>query len=70
MDEERIEQIQECIKVFKSKHGYLPTIREIGDWIGSSSTSHVVYQLERCPGVKRVKIGPSERSVRWDVSES
>ncbi len=43
---ERQEKILETIREYTQEYGYPPTIREIGDSVGISSTSVVSYNLE------------------------
>ncbi|MET7616171.1 MarR family transcriptional regulator [Streptomyces sp. NPDC005408] len=44
---ERQESILRCIREWIAEHGEGPTIREIGERVGLSSTSSVAYQLRR-----------------------
>ena len=41
----RQRQVYDFIVEFALKHGYLPTIREIGDGVGLSSTSSVAQNM-------------------------
>ncbi len=41
----RQEKILECIEMYIERSGYPPTIREIGEYVGISSTSVVNYNL-------------------------
>ncbi|OEJ22192.1 hypothetical protein AR457_38745 [Streptomyces agglomeratus] len=43
----RQEQVLACIREWIYEHGEGPTVREIGDRVGLSSTSSVQYQLKR-----------------------
>ncbi|HET6360095.1 MarR family transcriptional regulator [Streptomyces sp.] len=43
----RQESILRCITGWIAEHGEAPTIREIGESVGLSSTSSVAYQLRR-----------------------
>ncbi len=38
-------RILEFIRACVVDHGYPPSVREIGDWVGLASTSSVHYQL-------------------------
>lgn len=68
---ERHEQIREFILKFKIEHpyrtpqtGYLPTVREIADWLDISPTvTH--KELRRCPGVSTINIGSGTE--RYDI---
>jgi repressor LexA len=42
----RQEQVLEFVRAGVARHGYPPSIREIGDAVGLRSTSSVAYQLE------------------------
>lgn len=39
--------IVDFIRDFSGDHGYPPSVREIGHWVGLSSTSSVHHQLRR-----------------------
>ena len=44
---ERQQKVLDCIAQYVDEHGFPPTVREIGDVIGVSSTSLVTYYLKR-----------------------
>ncbi len=49
--------ILECIKVFKEKNDYIPTIREIGTLVGLKSPAtvhHHIKVLEKKGYIKRI----------------
>ena len=39
--------ILDCIREYRAQHGYSPSIREIGDAVGLTSTSSVHHQLRK-----------------------
>ena len=53
----RIDQAYEFIKGYINEKGYPPTIREIGDAIGVSSTSTVAYYLRKLEEDNRIVKG-------------
>ena len=65
---ERQEQAYEFIKAYKAKHGYLPTVREIQEWLGNASPGSTQELLTRTPGLERVQIGKD--TWRWDVVDN
>jgi len=50
---------------FIKDHGYSPTMREIGEGVGITSTSHVSYWIDKLVEEGRLtKVGNIARSVR------
>ncbi|MGP3980635.1 LexA family protein [Streptomyces sp. KR80] len=52
---ERQERILRCITEWIAEHGEGPTLREIGQCVGLSSTSSVAYQLGRLEQLGAIK---------------
>lgn len=50
------------IKYFK-ENGYAPSIREIGEGVGSSSTATIKYHLDRLERKKKIKRGSNPRTI-------
>lgn len=50
------------IKYFK-ENGYAPSLREIGEWVGLSSTATIKYYLDRLERKKKIKRGGSARAI-------
>lgn len=50
------------IKYFR-ENGYAPTVREIGEWIGLSSTATIKYYLDRLEKKKKIERGSSARAI-------
>jgi len=44
---DRETEILEFIKGYMEEHGWAPVIREIGEGVGITSTSHVSYYLDK-----------------------
>ncbi|WP_369248064.1 LexA family protein [Streptomyces sp. R41] len=67
---ERQERILECIRDWVAEHGEAPSMREIGDCVGLSSTASVGYQLDRMEELGVIVRGPSRGrgrgiALRW-----
>ncbi|MDZ4158206.1 MAG: transcriptional repressor LexA [Anaerolineaceae bacterium] len=65
---ERHRKIMEFLIAFQEKHGYSPSIRQIGEYIGVKSTSLVDYYLKQLAEIKHIerdqRISRSIRVVR------
>lgn len=67
---ERQERILECIRDWVAEHGEAPSMREIADRVGLSSTASVGYQLERMEQLGVIVRGPTRGrgkgiALRW-----
>jgi repressor LexA len=56
----RQEAILQYIHQFDGKHGFVPSIREIGEEVGISSTSVVRYNIEKLVSLKYLTKTPSK----------
>ena len=59
-----LDEIMEFIINFALEHGCLPTLREIGDGCGISSTSVVAYNLEVLEGAGRIQMSSQSRAYK------
>ena len=50
------------IKYLK-ENGYAPTVREIGEWVGLSSTATIKYYLDKLERKKKIKKGEGARAI-------
>lgn len=72
--DEHHEQIRECIRMYKQGKapeqegiGWLPSVREVGEWLNLDSPGYVHALLASCPGIERVPTGRGPNQVRWDL---
>jgi repressor LexA len=56
------------IEEFTAGHGFSPTMREIGDATGLSSTSSVAWQLDVLEARGAIRRGPPAALVRLDAA--
>ncbi|TXL83651.1 hypothetical protein [Streptomyces sp. IB2014 016-6] len=61
---ERLVQILRVIRSWIADHGEGPSLRQIGDLVGLSSTASVAYQLAARTSLRRMILGPPERHRR------
>jgi repressor LexA len=65
---ERQRKVLSFIAQFQYRHGYAPSIREIGDEVGLGSSSSVAYQLTQLENrgyIRRTRRARSSCSSRW-----
>jgi repressor LexA len=62
---DRETEILEFIKGYMEEHGWAPVIREIGEGVGITSTSHVAYYLDKLEAQGRIeRQSNSARAIR------
>jgi repressor LexA len=59
------EKILRFIRAYVQAHGYPPSIIEIGEAVGISSTSHVSYYLRQLQAMGKIEVAPRRaRAIR------
>lgn len=57
-------EVLRCIARHQAEHGWAPTLREIGEAVGLSSTSTVQWHLKELERLGFIERGSRERQIR------